>query len=208
MSERGAMTDEAPSPPRDGMGDATGVPLESLAQRIRRLEDAVASLQDTQQLEERVVEKVSERMGRNATAIRNSADIVMETGQKLLPAALDLFKTPEPSPEVAAVAKAARVALQRPWLLFDAWAEIRTMIQLYVDPRYSLSWATRIGPPLLLVLILSSWFWLPGTGIPILGTLLDKILDLILGFLLYKVLSREVRIYRDRLSDSPGPHPL
>jgi len=62
---------------------------------------------------------------------------------------------------------------------------------------------TRFLPLGLLALILTSWFWLPGSSVPIMGTLFDKALDLVLAFLLFKVLSREARRYREVTPDLP-----
>src|SRR5262245_31041207 len=43
--------------------DAPPTPADSLEQRVQRLEDAVAALQDTRPLEDRVVERLSSRLG-------------------------------------------------------------------------------------------------------------------------------------------------
>src|SRR5205823_7659648 len=58
------------------------VPAE-LEQRIRRLEDAVAGLQDTRQLEDRVVERVGRL---RADSARDGANRMVLENRKLLPA--------------------------------------------------------------------------------------------------------------------------
>jgi len=97
------------------------------------------------------------------------------------------------------------VALKRPWLIFDAYAEARAMVRMYVDPRYRLTWTTRVVPAVLLALILTSWIWVPLTSIlpGFLSTLLVKTVDLVLAFFAYKILSREARRYRETSPDLP-----
>jgi hypothetical protein len=69
------------------------------------------------------------------------------------------------------------------------------MFRMFFDRRYRLTWQTKLYPPLLIVLMVLSW-WMVGS-IPIVGTWLDKIVALVLAFLLYKVLSREAHRYRE-----------
>src|ERR1700730_4870666 len=63
--------------------------VEALEHRVVRLEDAVAQLQDTQPIEERVAERVADRIGRNRShPVRDTTGIILEAGRHLLPAAL------------------------------------------------------------------------------------------------------------------------
>ena len=187
-------------------GDApqtTTSATEGLEQRVRRLEDAVAALQDTGPLETRVAERVAARIGRGAApAGGESAAILIEAGRHLLPAAREL----PPRNDDAADAPYASPAdaPRQPWLVWDVFAEARTILRMFVDPRYRMAWSARIIPLALCAMILTSWAWLPGTGIlgalpaPLswLAWILDKTVDLILAFFLYKILSREARRYR------------
>jgi hypothetical protein len=112
-------------------------------------------------------------------------------------------------PPVASVAAAPpdlpRSFLWRPaWALFDAFSEALAILRMFVDPHYRMSWSARLIPLVLLAAILTSWVWLPGTaflhsipGIAVFATIYDKVVDLILAFFLYKILSREARRYRD-----------
>ena len=61
MAKRVTMLPTTPEPP-EGVpaAEAPGPPAEPLAQRVQRLEDAVAALQDTRPLEDRVLARVSE----------------------------------------------------------------------------------------------------------------------------------------------------
>ena len=44
------------------------------------------------------------------------------------------------------------------------------------------------------LIFLSGW-WSPLSWVPVLGTLIDKLLDLVLAFFVYKALSREAQRY-------------
>jgi hypothetical protein len=82
-------------------------------------------------------------------------------------------------------------------------AEGRAIVRMYVDPRYRLSWSGRFVPLILAVAFLTSCWWVPLASIPIFGTVIDKIIDLALGFVLFKVLSHEARRYRQTSPDLP-----
>ena len=76
---------------------------------------------------------------------------------------------------------------------------------MFRDPRYRQSWQTRVLSLVLLLGILTSWFWVPGLAFlpSMLGTLIDKFIDLLLAFVLCKVLSREAHTYRVVAPDLP-----
>jgi hypothetical protein len=202
MQERGASSDDLAAP--------NGAPsADSLEQRVARLEDAVSTLQDTRQLEERVVQRVATRLQSTpGTAIQESAGVLIDAGRKLLPAALDLVSPPpgDTEPRPAALPP----PLRRPWVVLEAWHEARAMVRMFFDPRYRPSWKARAIPLLLLAAIATSWIWLPGTSmlssIPLgaaIMTLVDKAVDLVLAFLAFKILSREVRRYHEVIADLP-----
>jgi hypothetical protein len=182
----------------------------TLEERIRRLEDVVATLQDTGHIEERVVEKVSARLQRSAP--RDGPEptgILASARRKLMPAALSAVRSAADAPPQAtlagspgdksengvAAARGAFTSSSRPWLLFDLYAELRTMGRMYVDRRYRMSWLARVIPLLALFVFLMSWFLFSGSlwGI---GSILDKVIDLVLACVVYKVLAREVARYR------------
>jgi len=183
----------APEASRNG----SEIALLSLEERVQRLEGTVAGLQDTRQLEERIVERLHDRWSPGtAHAIRTDLEAPVAVPPVATPAAVD-------GPPPLAEPPRYHEPVRKPWLLWDAYAEARVMILMYVDPRYRLTLMTRILPLVLLALILTSWFWLPGTSVPVIGTLVDKVLDLVLAFLLFKVLSREARRYREVSPDLP-----
>jgi hypothetical protein len=177
---------------------------EALEQRVRRLEDAVATLQDTHPLEERIVERLARRLRRSSAVALQEAGTVYNAGRQLLPAALDLIRNQADEAERRSGASVADA--RRPWLIFEAYAEFRTMVRMFLDFRYRPTWIARVVPLALLILIMTSWIWLPGTGIlpGSFMTLVDKAVDLVLAFLAFKILHREARRYRELITDLPA----
>ena len=80
---------------------------------------------------------------------------------------------------------------------------------MYGDPRYRLTWTGRVMPPVLLVLILIPWHWLPMTGTlaTALAMIPAKLVDMFLAFLLFKILNREARRYRTIIPQYPPISP-
>jgi hypothetical protein len=195
MTDRGAITEHPPGaePP-----DLTGAALE---QRVRRLEDVVATLQDTRELEDRVVERVSERVGRNGlNGGRAPTAILLDAGRRLLPAAREMLRSADASPgEVPATPP----ELRPPWLLYEYYLEMRAMLRMLLDPRYRLTWQARAVLLGVVPFILTSWWWMPGSSIPFIGSVADKVVDIFLAFLAYKVLARELVCYRQAVAGLP-----
>lgn len=191
----------------DGNGIKGEVPAPSeageppLEFRVRRLEDAVAALQDTRLLEDRVAERVSLRLNRLPPPDaheRGPASLIVEAARRMLPVTVEAVHTdqhpdhtelPPPSPSPAKPA----------WLLLDAYREFQAMLRMYLDPLYPVTWRARVIPVTLLALIATSWIWLPfALLLPgSIAVVYVKVVDLILAFILYKFLSREARRFMD-----------
>jgi hypothetical protein len=198
MTEPALIADTAQPTSADAPHDPR---VPALEERVRRLEEAVAPLQDTHALEERVAERVASHVAlASDNGVRAKAGLLLEAGRHLLPAAAATLAEPAPSPT-----HAAEPALRPPWLLFDVYAEARAAVRMYLDPRFRLTWQARLLPPILLVAIATSWVWLPGTSLlpGFLSTLLVKVVDLLLALVLFKVLHREVTRYRNSSPDLP-----
>src|SRR5262249_53965215 len=113
-------------------------------------------------------------------------------------AAQHLPSQPEGAPPADPGAPAERT--QR-WLPFELLAEMRVMLRMYLDPRYRLTWQTRVLPPVFLLGMFLSW-WIIG-AIPVVGFLFDRALFLVLAYMLFKVLIREATRYRMISPDLP-----
>jgi hypothetical protein len=209
MIDHGATSESSTTPNGENghsAPDAAQLRTESLEQRVRRLEEAVAVLQDTRHLEERVVERVTSRLSQAPRqGSEDSRTTILHTGRQLLPAALALVRAGADQAEQQAQPQGAPSDAGRPWLLFDLYAEARTMVHMFFDRRYRVTWLARVVPAALFVAILLSWIFLPGTSfLPTsLMTIVDKLVDLVLAFVAFKILSREVRRYREVVADLP-----
>jgi hypothetical protein len=170
-----------------------------LEQRVRRLEDAIAQLQDLQGIQTRVAGRAPGPAPRAqpATPARSSAELLLNVGKHLLGAAAAPAAPPAPQPPPAPPPLSGRA--RGVWLLRDTVAEVRAILRMFVDPRYRMSWAGRIvAVGLVVAFVFSSW-WVPGTSIP----LVNKAVDLVLAFVLFKVLGYEARRYRETAPDLP-----
>jgi hypothetical protein len=222
--------DTSPEPSEAPLPDGAASRVTALEDRVGRLEDAVAALQDTRPLEERVFDRVLERIGdrprakatKRPAAPREEHVIAAERRTVAPPApapepappppeepqpAQPPEPTPAPAPTMLPAWSLPALAPQR-WLLFDFVGELVAMVQMFFDIRYRVAWTTRIVVVGLLALIFFSWLWLPLTWLPFVGWFLDKLVTLLLAFLVYKALSREARRYEQaRARHGPAAPP-
>jgi hypothetical protein len=222
MSDRVALTD---GPETADNGPAPGEPMVaspvSLEQRVRRLEDAVAQLQDTRLLEEHVLERLAARLPPPPeptpaplpvpapAAAPDPAAMIMDAGRQLLPVAADVLRS-DPAASPAAVRRAvASGFLKRSWLFQDLYTELRSMVYMFIDPRYTLTWTGRVVPLVLVIAIATSFIWFPGISTlytlvsPALGLTVMKLVDLVMAYFLFKILSREAARYRETAPNLP-----
>jgi hypothetical protein len=189
--ESGLIIEAPPLPPNPA--PLVGIPVDGLEQRVRRLEDAVAALQDTRQLEDRVAERVASRIQRQQPPPRETAEVLWTASRHLLPAAVALTQAPgHPARSAGAV-----------WLPWELYAEIRAMFAMFFDRRFRVSWTARVVPIVMLTLMVFSWLLLG--GIFLVGPFLDKATDVVLIIVIYKVLSREARRYLAALPSLGDP---
>jgi hypothetical protein len=177
----------------------------ALEERVRQLEQVVAALQDTRALEERVVERVSTQVKpAQAAGAAESDDLLVQASRHILPAAVSVL-----ADQAAVQAGLPPSTPRQSWILVGAYAELRAIVRLYLDPRFRLSWQARLGPLILLPAIAFSGLWLPGIAflntitLNIGGTLIEKVVDLLLAYVLFHVLHREATRYRATSPDLP-----
>jgi hypothetical protein len=162
-----------------------------LEQRVRRLEEALAQLH-----QERREPPVAVAVPAPVEHVRDSqpsqVGFLFEAGRRLLGS----------DNAVPAVVVPYRGETRRPFL-FELWAEARAIVRMFLDPRYRLSWSGRLGMAGLLFLIATSHLWFPLSWLALVGTYLDKTVDVALAFVLFKVVSNEARKYRQTSPDLP-----
>ncbi len=179
--------------------------LSPLEERVRRLESALARMQDTQQLENRVAAKVTDQITQELAPVAGTPPTagLVEIGKKLFEMAL-----PPPPPRTLS----PRPEGSRPgWLLWEVLAEARVIGRMYVDPRYRMTWVGRIVP----IVLLLAFFWpsfvvwmIPVVNLLLLVKGVDGIvvtaMQLLIAYVMFKVLSHEARRYREVSRDLPA----
>jgi hypothetical protein len=194
--------------------------VDALEDRLRRLEAVLSRLAEPQRLEEQVAaRKRVEQAAPVATAA--ATPVATPAAPVAIPAvAVD---QPQQSASVAGgrrwlpftlgarVASAAAADDSRPgvrarWLFLDILRELQSILHMYGDPRYRLTWSGRILPVAFVALIATSGFWtypLTGWMPALLGNLMLKTIDLVPAFCLFRVLTREAQRYRETVPQYP-----
>jgi hypothetical protein len=185
-----------PAPPAD---------LDMLRERIERLEEALAEVQNLQGIEQRVAERVATQLQREKPVPGQSGSPVLAKAAALLDASKNLIPSlvRQDVPAGPAPPQPEHPQKNRMWLVWETLAEARAIIRMYVDPRYSLSWTGRTIPPVFLAAFVFIHYWLPFAIIPIVGPIIEKAGELVVGFMLFKVLGHEARRYRETAPDLP-----
>jgi hypothetical protein len=199
MAEQAIVVQEPMHAPEASDSAPNNVPHNALEQRVQRLEDAVAALQDTHLIEERLIERAQNLLQERATGASAAATRPAPAQQ-----IYDASRFPPPRPSAASAPAPPLLELPPPspppnlnrsWLLFDLAAEMRAMVSMFFDRNYHTAWTTRIAVLVLIPMILLSHWWFAFAWVPLVGPILDKILNLALAFFLYKALSREAHRY-------------
>ncbi len=180
-----AVPATAPAVPPVAVPAPNGPP-ESLDERLRRLETVLGKLAESPPAAQQVTP-------------RPPAPVPAPPGgRRWMPRLLTTLFAAAAEPSVFSQPEA-----RSPWLLFDIVVELRSMLHMFGDPRYRLTWPGRLVPAIMLVLIFTTTFWLPGSStLPF----LEKGVVLILAYFLFKTLSREARRYRETIPQTPPHH--
>jgi hypothetical protein len=191
--------------------------LPPLEERLRRLEDALARVPDPRQIENRIAERVAERLTSERTIpvaqilqapptagqgpnVTIPAGMILDVGKRLFTTTAAMANA---APRSEHQESAAMNGVRRTFLFFDMLTEARAIWCMYTDPRYKMSWAGRMVPLGLAVFLLTSAFLIPGAQLTGIGTIIDKLADLIPAFILFKLLTYEARRYRETAPDLP-----
>ena len=85
----------------------------------------------------------------------------------------------------------------RSWFFVQLWAEMRLAVKMYFDPRYRVSRTAQVAFPLFAVLLALNYFlfsvWF---SIAVISPVAERLLDVVLAVLAYRVLTRELDRYR------------
>jgi hypothetical protein len=151
--------------------------LADLQRRVQTLESKVAAIPDTQQIEERITERVQAKLPPPAesTFAPTFKDVAI------------------PIPDLQTVVTGAKTS----WLFFETLGEFKILFWTLFDRRYHTAWITRLVTIALLALIFTSQYWLPLTFDNIIGRTWEKLINLVFAALIFFMLSFEMRRYRE-----------
>src|SRR4051794_6851827 len=97
---------------------------EALERRVRRLEDAVAAIQDTQIMEDRVVERVAHRVEHASYA--QGPGMIVSAARMLMPKSVDAI--PEGGAAPPDTGTSAPIDSRSPWMVLGVLQELRWII--------------------------------------------------------------------------------
>lgn len=85
----------------------------------------------------------------------------------------------------------------RGWFFAQLWAEARLAARMYFDPRYRVSRTAQVAFPLFAALLALNYFlfsvWF---SVAVVSPVAERLLDVVLAVLAYRVLARELDRYR------------
>jgi hypothetical protein len=115
-----------------------------------------------------------------------------------------------PVARVAAAALAAPAPIspspfRHPWIIMEAYHELRAVIRMYTDRTYRPSIYAWTIPAVMLSLMVCSYFFFT-YGMPLFGVgpFLDRIVDLVLAYFAYKVMVREAERHVQEKAKAAG----
>jgi hypothetical protein len=121
-----------------------------------------------------------------------------EAPDQATPAVLPLRRLLPPPPDGIILAPPEqREPARRGWFLAELGAEMRLAARMYFDPRYRISRLAQIALPLILVaMVVNYFFFSQWLSIWVVSPVLERLIDVVLAVLAYRVLARELDRYR------------
>lgn len=182
------------------------VTTESLELRVRRLEDAVASLQDTRLLEERILDRLQRQSrpeAKTSPAGDSNTHIIAADPLPLAVGSPPAAPPPTPNelspstlfPPLGGEGKKGEV-VKEAWLVVEIFRDLSAMFRMFFDMRYRVAWFARILTFIMVPLLLLASWWVPFASVPFVGGIWSNAVVVLLSFFLFKVLSREARRYQ------------
>ena len=160
---------------------------EELPERIHHLENEVADLRDT-------IARFAELVIGEVKNLRQS-HAELPVFPPAIAGDLPITHTSRgnPAPSVPTT--------RRPWLLMELLRDFGATFRMYLDPRYRVRRATQMMVPLVFGLFaLNCYFFNIVFSVPFVSSGLEKVIDIVLAFLLYIVIHREIVRYRQVLA--------
>jgi hypothetical protein len=198
--------------------------VQQLEERIRRLEATLTGMQEQHEKEMAAVQAkaaipvaqvapppvaqvappVATVVPPNAEpGLREKAGQWMQAGKRMLAVAPIATAAAIPMAKLAvgamqAQAQAGSSSLRHDWVLIEMYQELRAIVRMYFDRTYRPGIYAWVVPVVALSFMICSYFFI--AGILVVGPILDKLFDLFLAYLSYKVLVREAERHQQHLA--------
>ncbi len=176
---------------------------ESTDERLRRLEAALAAMQDTNVMEQRLLERVSERLNSSAAPPANDSSAIVEAGKVILPGMIRAVGSQLNAATSPSAAPGSSVFSARTWILTDIIQEVRTFFVMYFDYRYQVSLVARIVPLAALAIFILGWVLKSFMADNFFGAALQHFTNLVLVVIVYRTMQREAARYRAHFAYLP-----
>jgi hypothetical protein len=176
---------------------------ESTDDRLRRLEAAIAAMQDTQLMEQRLLERVSERLNTSAAPPTGDSHAIVEAGNAVLPGMLRAVGSQFNAATSPTAPPSSSLFSARTWIVTDIIQEVRTFFVMYFDYRYQVTLTARIVPLAAMVIFILGWVLKSFTADNFFGAALQHLTNLVLVVIVYKTMQREAARYRAHFAYLP-----
>jgi hypothetical protein len=148
--------------------------LDQLERRVEVLETKVAALPDAKQIEDRV-----------------KASLPPPVDPTLPPSLKDIAL---PLPSVDGIVATAKTT----WAIVEVFRDVKLLFWMLIDRRYHMGWLTRIVTiGLVTVILVSHFIWPFARWDMVISPIWDKLIDLVLGVILFMFLHFELRRYKE-----------
>lgn len=182
------------SPPENNGAHSSRERQVELEERLHKVETALAERHSPAVAEEAVADRVIARLsaGISEPPSQSNRVLVLATSRH------------DPAPPDGAVLHPPEVLndpVRRTWLLSQIVAELQLALHMYFDPRYRISRTTQFALPGIVLLGLFNYFLFASwVNIPIVSPVAERLIDVFLCVIGYKILIRELERYRDVLN--------
>jgi hypothetical protein len=124
---------------------------------------------------------------------------------------LPLFPLLPPPPEGAILAPPEpHEPARHTWFFGQLWADVRLAAKMYFDPRYRVSRTAQVAFPLFAALLVFNYFFFSvWFSIAVVSPVTERLLDVVIVVIAYRVLVRELDRYRavlNYLAKYTAPH--
>src|SRR5262245_24417434 len=127
----------------------------------------------------------------------DGASHVRDILETVVPAVLPLVRLLPPPEGTMLTPPESPNEPRRTWILIDIWQQMRLAVKMYFDPRYRVSRMGQFAIPVFAALLVLNYFfftmWWP---VPVVSQIAERLIDVILSVIAYRVLVRELERYR------------